>query len=245
VVASLEGVPGHQEVKFDRVVPALEGHPGKLNLLAAEIVAEADPDDLIMFLDGDAFPIVDPMPVIRDALASTVLVAVRRDENQGDPQPHPCFCVIRAGDWARIRGDWSMGHPWRLPSGFMTTDSGGNLLATLERENLPWTPLVRTNTVDLHPLWFAVYGDIVYHHGAGFRNPMSRSIKAGRPARWKRGERIPKLGRIVRTVDDMRIDAWMDRQVAANRTLGDEVFARLASDADFYLEFVPPGRDPA
>jgi len=245
VVASLEAVPGHQEAKFDRVVPALEGHPGKLNLLAAEIVAEADPDDLIMFLDGDAFPIVDPMPVIHEALESTVLVAVRRDENQGDPQPHPCFCVIRAGDWDRIRGDWSMGHPWKLPSGFMTTDSGGNLLATLEREHLPWTPLVRTNTVDLHPLWFAVYGDIVYHHGAGFRNPMSRSIKAGRPTRWKRGERIPKLGRIVRTVDDMRVDAWMDRQIAANRILGDEVFERLSSDPDFYLEFVPPGRDPA
>jgi hypothetical protein len=238
VVASLEGVPGNHEAKYDRVIPALEGHPGKLNLLAAEIVAEADPDDLIMFLDGDAFPIVDPMPKVRKALETSVLIAVRRDENGGDPQPHPCFCVIRVEDWDAIRGDWSMGHCWQMPDGRMTTDAGGNLLASLERRHLPWTPMLRSNTFDLHPMWFAVYDDIVYHHGAGFRNPMSRSIKQGRPKRWKRGERIPKLGRVVRLVDDHRDKRWMEATIAANRRLGDEVFDKLARDPDFYREFV-------
>ena len=37
-----------------------------------------------------------------------------------------------------------------------------------------WLPLLRTNTNDLHPLWFAVYGHHVYHHGAGFRPRQSR-----------------------------------------------------------------------
>jgi hypothetical protein len=240
VVASLEAVPGQQDVKFDRVVPSLMGHPGKLNLLAAEIVAEADPDDLIMFIDGDAFPIVDPMPTVRKALEETVLIAVRRDENEGDPQPHPCFCVIRVGDWDDIRGDWSMGHCWTMPSGLPTTDAGGNLLATLERRHLPWTPIVRTNTINPHPLWFAVYGDIVYHHGAGFRNPMSRSIKQDQPRRWKRGERVPKLGRVVRKVDDVRIEHWQKQRIAANRILGDQIFTKLAQDPDFYLEFLQP-----
>jgi len=39
------------------VSPAAEEHPGKLNLLAAEIAAGARPEDIVVFLDGDAFPI--------------------------------------------------------------------------------------------------------------------------------------------------------------------------------------------
>jgi len=36
--------------------------------------------------------------------------------------------------------------------------------------------LLRTNGSKLHPLFFAIYGDIVYHHGAGFRgNALSRA----------------------------------------------------------------------
>ena len=57
VVANLEGVEHGHDSKFDRVVPAIGRHSGKLDYLAAEIVGEADPDDLLMFLDGDAFPI--------------------------------------------------------------------------------------------------------------------------------------------------------------------------------------------
>jgi len=238
VVANLESVPGQQEHKFDRVIPAKEGHPGKLNLLAAEIVAEARPDDLIMFLDGDAFPIVDPMPKVHDALDRSVLIAVRREENEGDQQPHPCFCVTRVGDWDRIRGDWSMGHCWKNSSGEMVTDSGGNLLAALERMDLPWTPITRTNKVNLHPLWFAVYGDIVYHHGAGFRDPMSRSIRANQPRPWSRGAQIPVLGNAIQAVDTARLEKWRSRQIASNRRLGDDIFAKINNDPNFYLDFV-------
>ena len=238
VVANLESVPGDHEHKFDRVIPAKEGHPGKLNLLAAEIVAEAQPDDLIMFLDGDAFPIVDPMPTVRKALDTSVLIAVRREENEGDQQPHPSFCVIRVRDWDRIRGDWSMGHCWSNSSGEMVTDSGGNLLATLERRDLPWTPITRSNKVNLHPLWFAVYGNIVYHHGAGFRDPMSRSIRANQPPPWTRVGQLPVLGNMIRAVDTARLERWRNRQIIANRRLGDDIFAKLNNDVNFYLEFV-------
>ena len=37
-----------------------------------------------MFLDGDAFPVVDPMPAINEALQRAPLVAARRAENGGD-----------------------------------------------------------------------------------------------------------------------------------------------------------------
>jgi hypothetical protein len=238
VVANLEGVaPGHEH-EFDRIIEAKGRHAGKLNLLAAEIVAEARPDDLIMFLDGDAFPIADPMPSVHKALEESVLIAVQRRENGEDKQPHPSFCVIRVADWDRLRGDWSMGHCWETEWGEKVSDSGGNLLAALERAGDSWTPMLRTNKVNPHPLWFAVYGDIVYHHGAGFRIPVARSISAGQPRRWDTGERLPVVGLPIRKLDSARIKAWEDRQMAASRKLGDGIFERLMRDPDFYRELV-------
>ena len=84
-----------------------------------------------MFLDGDAFPIADPMALIEESLAKAPLVAVRRAENVGDPQPHPCFCVTRVGTWRTLPGDWSGGFTWRGHRGKLVTDVGGNLLRAL------------------------------------------------------------------------------------------------------------------
>jgi len=60
--AVLNGIDPEFDKLFDTVVPAYGMHAGKLNLLAAEIGAVGKPDDIILFLDGDAFPIADPMP---------------------------------------------------------------------------------------------------------------------------------------------------------------------------------------
>ena len=64
---------------------------------------------------------------------------------------------------------------WINALGKEVTDPGGNLLHQLEALKQDWLPLVRTNTKNPHALWFAVYGHIVYHHGAGFREMFSRS----------------------------------------------------------------------
>ena len=166
---SLQHIDPSYAVHFDHVIDQAGGHAGKLNNLAMEIAHEADQDDLIMFLDGDAFPIADPMPLIREGLAKAPLVAVRRAENGGDEQPHPCFCVTTVGTWLKLPGDWSLGHRWVLDDGRRPTDVGGNLLRVLELTNTPWVDILRTNKVHLDPLFFAIYGDTIYHHGAGFR----------------------------------------------------------------------------
>jgi len=238
VVANLQDVPGDHAAKFDRVVPAIGRHAGKLNLLGAEIVSEAAPDDLIFFLDGDAFPIADPIPTVRAALDETVLVAVRRDENGEDCQPHPSFCAIRVRDWDDLRGDWSMGHSWTSSWGESVSDSGGNLLRTLERRKLDWTPLLRSNRVDLHPLWFAIYGGFLYHHGAGFRKAVARSIGAGGPDRWTRGENAPVVGTLIRKVDSYRIQSWENREMEASQRLGEEIYDAMRTDPEFYRRFL-------
>ena len=162
---SLEGVPEEFERYFDVVVPSMGDHAGKLNLMGHRIARDADSDDLIMFLDGDAFPVADVLSAVRPLLATSALVAVQRLENHGDSQPHPCFCVVPVHVWRDLPGDWTSGHCFREGR----TDVGGNLQWLLDDRALSWSPLLRTHSLAQHDLLFAVYGGLVYHHGAGFR----------------------------------------------------------------------------
>lgn len=238
VWANLHDVPGNQDHKFDRVVPALGDHPGKLNLIAAEICASASRDDLIFFLDGDAFFVADPMPTVRRGLEETSLVAVRRDENAGDPQPHPCFCAVTVREWQQLGGDWSLGHCWTGPDGKAATDVGGNLLRALERTKTPWTPLLRSNRVNVHPVWFGVYGGVVYHHGSGFRKAVARIDLLERPQLSRRGRNWPVVGRPLRRLNRSRLLRWEARTAAAAEALGEDMFQKLSTNPRFYEELI-------
>lgn len=231
-------------------------HASKLNLLADEIRRSASPDDLMMFLDGDAFPIRDPVPLVESALATGhALVAARRAENAGDVQPHPLFCVIRVKKWEEILGDWSKGPCWRNAEGDLVTDVGGVLWDTLRARGETWLPLLRSNSLDLHPLWFGLYGRVVYHHGAGFRQPHSRNdfyqvIDSLDPvsrqligvmraaARWWDGsgglnERLRK--QLPRRWPPLR--RAVHARVAANQALSDAVYDHLLKDPLFFTRF--------
>lgn len=150
-----------------------QNHADKLNYLAKGILKEADDDDMLLFLDGDAFPIADYVPFTARMVKKYKLAAIRRDENVGDVNPHPSFCATTAGFWKEIGGDWRIGYAWKNGDNAFVSDTGGNLLGKLK--GYRWYPLRRSNKVNLHPLWFGVYDDIVYHHGAGFRPPVSRA----------------------------------------------------------------------
>ncbi|MFM7271129.1 MAG: hypothetical protein ACKO2C_05795 [Actinomycetes bacterium] len=250
--AAVDGIPAADAAAFD-VALELEGsHPEKLNELAERIAAVAAPDDLILFVDGDAFPIAR---IDASLLGSLPLAAVRRDENLGDPQPHPCCCLTTVGYWIEIGGDWRRGHTWVNAAGETVSDTGGNLLGILEARGDEWRPLLRTNRVDLHPLWFAVYGDVVYHHGAGFRDPVARVTTTDARERARTAARgtvipagVPILGRAERSVRYRAAMRRYEREVAAgaaaDRALADEVFEQLRVDDDFALRFTGPRRQP-
>jgi hypothetical protein len=221
--ASLEGVPERYHDRFDHVVPSAGRHAGKLNHLARVASQHARHDDLLLFLDGDAFPIADPVPLIETALADHALVAVRRDENLGDVQPHPCFCATTVGTWTSLGGDWSNGWAWRNRRGDEVSDVGGNLHWQLQEAGLTWQPLLRTSGHSLHPVWFGVYGGIVYHHGAGFRRMISRLDKEVLGI-----EPDPRLAR--RVAQELRLR----RQARRVDRLSRDLFAALSVDHGFH-----------
>ena len=205
---SLERIDPAYGRHFDRVLEQRGLHAAKLNHLAMEICHEGDPEDLIMFLDGDAFPIADPMPLIRDGLARAPMLAVRRAENADEPQPHPCFCVTTVGTWRTLPGDWSAGYMWTGAQGRQTSDVGANLLRRLELSGTPWVQVLRSNRRNPDPLYFAIYGGVIYHHGAGFRSgELSPAHRSGSPAPV-RPSVVPGGRAVARLVNGLRWRRW-------------------------------------
>jgi hypothetical protein len=165
----------------------IQAHYTKLNLLADTICREADPDDHIYFIDGDAFPIGDIQSFVNEALKEFKLVAIKRLENGGDPQPHPSFCATSVRFWQEIEGDWGHGPQWTCSNGRTRTDTGGLLWDNLRKRGIQWKPMLRSNKFDLHPLWFGIYSDVIYHHGAAFRTPLCMvDINNARKIWWKK-----------------------------------------------------------
>jgi hypothetical protein len=178
---SLEKIDPSYGTHFDTVLELQAPHAPKLNAITTEICEVAEDGDLMMFLDGDSFPIADPMPLVQESLAKAPLVAVRRAENGDEPQPHPCFTVTSVGTWKTLRGDWTAGYTWPGVHGRPNSDVGGNLLRKLELAGMPWVQVLRSNKRNPDPLYLAIYGDIVYHHGAGLTGGLSPAHRALAP----------------------------------------------------------------
>ncbi|MFT6809277.1 MAG: hypothetical protein ACJA01_002513 [Saprospiraceae bacterium] len=160
----------------------IQEHAIKLNFLGSKILEKSnDPSDLLIFIDGDAFPITNIMEQLKDLLKQYPLVAVRRIVEDGDLQPHPSFCATTVGFWEEINGDWREGYTWKNKRNEITTDVGGNLFGELENNSIRWYQMDRSNKINLHPILYGVYNNMIYHHGAGFREPIFRSSKLSGP----------------------------------------------------------------
>lgn len=229
--ASLPLIEQAHASSFDRVIEQKGPEAGRLNHLAVEISREARDRDLLMFLSPDAFPIADPMGVIEEGLSRAPLIAVRRAENAGERQPHPCFCVTTVGAWRDLAGDWSDGYSWTAADGGRVTGVGGNLLRRLELTGTPWVELLRSNGARLDPLHFAIYGGIVYRHGGG---EIAQVHRAGAP-RPLGAPSLLGLEGMVRRLHEERTLLWERRMLRGLRRRSDAIFERIAGGGSGWL----------
>ena len=135
--------------------------------------------------------------------------------------------------WKEIKGDWKAGYQWQDSAGEYITDVGGNLLGLLNKNNIKWLPMLRSNKKDLHKLWFGIYGDLVYHHGAGFRRPFSRS-DGHEHSLFKKYNFFPKLRSKIEMSNYMKKRKSI---VNENILLSEKVFQSILDDKDFYKFF--------
>lgn len=175
VYAFLNGIDKHHYEKFFYVCDEpIEEHAIKLNLLSHIVAQQAKNEDVLIFLDGDAFPVATFQDFLQNTLPTYPLAAIVRKENLQDQQPHPSFCITTVGFWKQLEGDWKRGYCWIDSSGQLISDVGGNLLKQLRDSNTNWLQLYRTHSLSSHPVAHGIYHDLVYHHGSGFRPPAER-----------------------------------------------------------------------
>ena len=155
-------------------------------------------------------------------------------ENAGDIQPHPCFCLTTLKFWKDINGDWKEGYKWNNLMEKAVTDVGGNLLGILREKGLEWYPLLRSNKRNLHPVFFGIYEDIVYHHGAGFRETACRlDLTTINPV-------IKKLYKLLPTRRLRRKFKPENKIIKSNKLLSLRVFDMIGKDEEFYRYFQQP-----
>jgi hypothetical protein len=234
--AFLDDVPGdHSDAFFYASTEPVEGHAAKLDLLADVIAAGAEPTDVLVFIAGDAFPVAPLAPLFEDGLDRHRLIAAGQDENNGDLQPDPSFCVTTVGFWRELASDWH----------------GGNLLDALMRRGVEWLPLRRVNRTNPHPVFFAVYGDdehgaLVYHHGAGSPAYLCRAdltsgaIAAAQTRPLARLlKRVPQRGplrALHRRYDPLQRAKLLRQEEMKARS--DRISSRIERDEEFWRDLV-------
>lgn len=240
VYAFLNGIDISHSDQFDFYSDEpIASHSIKLNILA-QIAAKDSKnptEDLLLFLDGDAFPIGDLASFARSKLDEFPLLAVQRLEN-GDLQPHPSCCITTVKFWQDIKGDWKPGYKWKSAWGKEVTDVGGNLLGLLQNSHYRWLPMLRTNQHDLHPLFFGVYEKLVYHHGAGFRPAFTRLDEAKLkkyPSNLlgKFTQKLMSTPAIVKVSNLLGYESQWIKTVKRNSELSNHIFDCIKTDDQF------------
>ena len=144
-------------------------HAMKLNILADIAVHEGHQDDVLWFLDSDAFPILPIEEGFFDVLEESDFVSVADERLR--VRVHPCCAFTKSACWQEIRGDWKPGVGEDLDVAL--GDTGARIPDALLRAGKSWKKIERINSVTVDPLWFAVFQGGVYHHGAGSRRSKS------------------------------------------------------------------------
>lgn len=132
-------------------------HQRNLNFLMPKVLEKASDDDVMIVIDGDAFPIAP----FKSILGKFELVGIERTRNK-KRIIHVSFIAVRVGLWKRIKAFWGPGRG--------LNDTSGNINRCIAIHNIKWKCLKRTNRTEiLYPPCFGVYDDWIYHHGSGFR----------------------------------------------------------------------------
>ncbi len=241
VYAFLNGIPdvgSHLNKFFYTCTENIKPHAIKLNLLADIACFAADSEeDYLMFLDGDAFPVAPIDKLLDQVLVNHPLAAIQRTENNGDLQPHPCFCMIKIKTWKQIQGDWNHGGvTWKDKFGKKVWDVGGLMLEKVNSHNIDWYKLHRSVNHNLHPLLFGVYDNLIYHHGAAFRQPGTRVDKNSVDAFDKKFARFKKAKKYLPLWLARKLFLPLKYEIVKNRKNSKLVFDLIQKNTSFYKQ---------
>jgi hypothetical protein len=99
--------------------------------------------------------------------------------------------------------------------------------------------VLRSNRRNIDPLYFAIYGDVVYHHGAGFRTgELSPVDRADAPEPLPLSS-LPGAGPLMRLLNGRRWRRWErdvgDRHMRQSQLLYEQI---SAGGSDWLAELI-------
>jgi len=142
-------------------------HPAALDHLARKVPSDFD---YIVTLDNDSFPVRDDWleVLVRECEQGAAVAGVYRDEMAPEITPfiHVSGLCIRPGELRALGVSFGRG---ARPEIEHDQDVGQRITYELTRRGRAIAPLRRSNALNFHFLLGGLYGDVIYHHGAGSR----------------------------------------------------------------------------
>ena len=163
--------------------------------------------------------------------------------------------MTTVGFWNEIAGDWRNGS-WLTAEGNVASDVGGTLFAILMNRSISWRPILRSNAVNLHPVFYGLY-----EGQSTITDPDSALLLRGRTRTmfpWRKTRTI-SIGRRERTgnpfgsydlvmpkelarlaldsVRSRRLNAYIRKETRRS----DEIYEQICSDPEFFRQFEADG----
>ena len=199
--------------KFDGAIPGAQHWTYSMGKLIDYVLEnfEVKKDDTILLLDSDAFPIAPMGDFLEKKLEEYLFVSAQQPMHEWDRNPlylipHPMFMAFKA---KHILED-NLTDYLREIIKDKNDNWWGGTINWLKERGYDYYPLVRSNKTDLHPLYYAIYDDLIYHHWAGSRNMITRPDRI----------RAQETGE---NVDDIAKE---------NHEVSSQVFERVSSETD-------------
>lgn len=130
--------------------------------------------DKVLTLDSDAFPIAPISKFLNEKLKDYPIVSCQEPMWEWDMSykiPHPMFMVFKAEHILHN----NLSHYLRNIIKDKNNNWWGGVLGWMSENNYNYYPMVRSNKVNMHDLYFGIYEDLIYHHGAGSRRMIART----------------------------------------------------------------------
>ena len=201
-----QGKHEHKSGKFHLT----DGH----RAIIPEILKNANSDDIFLRLDSDAILIDNIDESFIEKVNKHKFIAIKEPQHEWDTTyhtPHPSL--------------------WTFPIAFLNTELShrmselledghsnwwGGVVRWLYENSIEWYPLERSNKINLHPLYFGIYGDLVYHHWAGSRDMITRPDR----------KLAEQLGKSIEQVRD------------ENAELNDKIMEQLNIQSDIFIKYL-------
>jgi len=185
-------------------------HPSALDYLAEKVPSDFD---YIVTLDNDSFPVRDDWldVLVSECERGAAAAGVYRDEMAPDVDPflHVSGLCVAREDLHALGVSFGrdieyIGDQYKQDVGH-NQDVGQKITYEFIRLGRPIAPLERSNKLNYHFVMGGIYGDVIYHHGAG-----------GRRAKFRKAGDVDTNERISTTLRDAAF-ADVDHLVAVLR----------------------------